>query len=162
MSRLLIAAAVGLICCSHAPAAPEPAPQAAAAAEKPPPAPAGAKKKAREATGEEKAWFEVLKNAIGPAWVSRLATAVDANDPEGCRDFMVERRLVVEFVVNADGIFASARVRDSSGLPYVDKVGPETFTAVHRVAPPPKSLAGRKLPFEFNVNVRPNPYTCGK
>ncbi|MCA1827164.1 MAG: energy transducer TonB [Myxococcales bacterium] len=143
MSRLIIGAAAFLACCAHAPEA-APAP------------------KQRQPTAEEKAWFDGLKNAIGPEWIARTEKAVEAHDPEGCRDFAVERHLVVEFVVNADGVFTRARVRESSGLPYIDQLGPATFTAVHRVSPPPRSLVGKKLPFAFNVNARPNPYSCAR
>jgi len=165
MSRPALGAVICLACCSHAPPAREAAPPQTQAPARPPPAPAPApapEKKHRDSTPEEKAWFETVKSAIGPEWTARIATAVDKNDPEGCRDFVVERHLVVEFVVDAEGVFTSARVKESSGLAYIDQIGPQTFTAVHRVPAPPRSYVGRKLPFAFTVNVRPNPYGCAK
>ena len=149
MWRLLIAAAV-LVSCSHAQQTEAPTATARPTATATPAA-------------EYKDWFESLKNAIGPEWTSRVADVVDAHDPDGCNDFAKDRRLVVEYVVDAEGVITAARVKESSGLPYLDKVGPETFLAVHKVPPPPKTYAGKRLPFAFNVSAKAGTrQACGR
>jgi TonB family protein len=110
---------------------------------------------AAQGTPEQKRWLEDVRSAVGAVWVERVQDAARLNDPNGCKYSSVDRRVVVEFVVAADGRLSSVRIRKSSEAPYIDRAALDAFRAASPFAPPPTPLADERLPFGLTLQAKP-------
>ena len=88
-------------------------------------------------------------------WPDRITQAARQNDPSGCLYSTVDRRTVVEFLVDWGGSVSDPRVRSSSGVLYLDEVALETVRSLVRVEIPPAGLfTGQeplRVPFAFTL-----------
>lgn len=106
-------------------------------------------------TPEEQTWFEVVRAAVSPGWASRVEAGVKENDPRGCKYSEVDRRVVVEFAVDAHGAITGVRLLRSSDVAYLDRAALIVFRAAAPLPPPPASMIDKPLQFTFTLKARP-------
>jgi TonB family protein len=98
-------------------------------------------------------WTAVVQRSILEWWWPRASAAIQKNDPE-CRYLAADRRTVVEYVVDPTGVITAARIKESSGVSYLDQLALDAFMAVHQLTPPPARFANQPLLNAFLVRER--------
>ena len=96
-----------------------------------------------------------VKEQVGRIWVTKVQDESSRRDPTGQLYSFKDRRTVVEFTLDHNGDLQDVKVRNSSGVDYLDRVAVDAFKKAERFPNPPAGLAGAdgtiRLPFAFTL-----------
>jgi TonB family protein len=100
-------------------------------------------------------YFEAFKKVVRDKWTALVVDRIKTEDPTGCKFSAVDRDVVLNFRLQADGRIRDVTVAESAQVAYIDQMAVEALEAVSPITAPPPGLLDAdgtvRLPFVFKL-----------